>query len=196
MYNSAPVIQVIDKRENDTQPVTAVISQRVRRNREADYEEWIQSISAVAKTFPGHRGVSVIRPEAGICSEYVTVLKFDCYTNLKRWLDSDERRAWTEKARPLVVNTAKIQVLTGFETWFTVPNLNSQPAPPRYKMSLLSTIAVFSVANLLHPRMQPLLAFLPDLLSSLVTTYVGVLLLTYIVMPRLTKLFFRWLYPA
>ncbi|MEO1149082.1 MAG: antibiotic biosynthesis monooxygenase, partial [Cyanobacteria bacterium J06638_22] len=66
----------------------------------------------------------------------------------------------------------------------------------RYKMAILTTFAVFIAVNLFNPILLPLLnQFLPRLLASLVVTYLVVLLLTYGVMPRLTKLFRRWLYP-
>ncbi|MEM8808082.1 MAG: antibiotic biosynthesis monooxygenase [Cyanobacteria bacterium P01_G01_bin.38] len=188
------LIQVIQDRREDTQPVTAVISQQVKRNREADYERWTQQISAIARQFPGHLGVTVIRPEAGICVEYVTILKFDCYANLKRWLDSEERQRCLKEAQPLIFKTSKIQILTGFETWFTMPNRTQQKPPPRYKMAILTTFAVFGAVNLVNPLLLPLLSGIPGLLSALISTYVVVLLLTYGVMPRLTKLFYRWLY--
>ncbi|MEO1401330.1 MAG: antibiotic biosynthesis monooxygenase [Cyanobacteria bacterium J06635_1] len=189
-------IQVIQDRREDTQPVTAVISQQVKRNREADYERWTQQISAIARQFPGHRGVTVIRPDAGICIEYVTILKFDCYAHLKHWLDSAERQRCLEQAKPLIVKPSKIQILTGFETWFTMPNRSQQKPPPRYKMAILTTLAVFGAVNLLNPLLLPLFSGLPGLFSSLLSTYFVVLLLTYVVMPRLTKLFYRWLYSA
>ncbi len=188
-------IQVIQDRSKDNQPVTAILSQQVKSNHEADYEQWIKEISAVAQLFPGHQGVTVIRPEAGICPEYVIVLKFDCYTHLKRWLDSDERRHWLEKAKPLIAKTQDIQILTGLETWFTLRNQHHK-APPRYKMALLTTVAVFVAVNLINPLLLPLLAGIPKLLSSLIISHLVVLLLTYGIMPRLTKVFYPWLYPT
>ena len=194
----ASMLNIIRDRRDDIQPVTAVISQQVKRNCEADYERWTREISEIARQFPGHRGITVIRPEAGICVEYVTILQFDCYSNLKRWLDSDERQRCLQKAQPLLVKASEVKILTGFETWFTMPNRPKQPPPPRYKMAILTTAAVFAAVNLLNPWLLPLLLNLglPRLLSSLIVTYCVVLLLTYMVMPRLTKLFARWLYPV
>ena len=191
-----PPIQIVHDRSGDIQPVTAVLSRRVRRSRESEYERWIQDISAVAREFPGHCGVTVIRPEAGICPEYVIILKFDCYANLKQWLDSKERQRWLEKAQSLVVKDLELQILTGLETWFTLPNRTQQPPPPRYKMAILTTFAVFGAVNLLRPLLTPVFSWLPSLVSSLMITYCVVLLLTYVVMPRLTKLCYRWLYPS
>lgn len=195
MEDSKRPVQVIDRREDDTQPVTAVISHRVRQHREHDYERWILGISAVARTFQGHCGVTFIKPEAGICKKYVTILKFDCYMHLNQWLESDERKLWLKNVRPLITQKERVQVLTGFETWFTIPNRSDRPTPLRYKMVVLTTFSVFSVARLLNILLQPLLSILPSLVSSLIATFLVVLVLTYLVMPRLTKIFYTWLYP-
>lgn len=194
--NAYPSIQIVKHRNDDNQPVTAVISQRVSRQHQAAYERWVQGISEAARQFPGHSGLTVIRPEAGICLNFVIILRFDCYSNLKRWLDSDERQRWLDRAKPFIAKQNKVQILTGFETWFTLPVKAVQGPPARYKMAILTTCAVFVAVNLLNPVLMPLLTqFLPQLLASLVATYLVVLVLTYGVMPRLTKLFRRWLYP-
>lgn len=193
-YTALP--QIVRDCSEDNQPVTAVISQRVQRQHEVAYEQWMQGISEAARPFPGHRGVTIIRPEAGICAEFVIILKFDSYRHLKHWLDSEERQGWLDRAKPLVPKPAKIDILSGFETWFTLPNRPQQRPPARYKMAILTTWAVFAVVQLVNPILLPLLSGLPSLLASLLATYVGVLMLTYGVMPRLIKLFARWLYPA
>jgi uncharacterized protein len=190
------LIQIVSKPSEDNQPVTAVISQPVKREHEADYERWMQGITEAARQFPGHSGVTVIRPESGICSNFVVILKFDCYANLKGWLDSPVRQHWLNQAKPFLPKPEKIDILTGFETWFTLPERAVQGSPARYKMVILTTFAVFSVVNLLNPILLPLfIQFLPRLVASLIVTYIVVLVLTYGLMPRLTKLFRRWLYP-
>lgn len=123
------------------------------------------------------------------------VLKFDRYTHLKQWLESDVRRQWIEKAKPLVVQDQTIEILTGLETWFTLPGKPLQPPPARYKMVLLTGTAVFVMSMLVRALLGPLLNRLPLWLSSLVAAFIVVALLTYVVMPRLTRLFYRWLYP-
>lgn len=187
-------VKVLRDRSEDTQPVTAVISQRIKRSHEPAYEAWMQGISAAARQFPGHLGVTIIRPEVGICVEYVIILKFDCYVHLKGWLDSEERQRWLEKAKPFIAQSSPVEILTGLETWFTLPNRATQPTPRRYKMAILTTLAVFCVVNLINPLLLPMLTQLPRLLAGLISTYLSVLLLTYVVMPRLTKLAYRWLY--
>ncbi len=87
---------------DDKQDVTAVISHLVKSGKEQHYEQWLRNISAVAQEFEGHSGVSFIRPEDPSHPEYAIILKFDCYKNLKRWMESPVRRHWLGQAKSLV----------------------------------------------------------------------------------------------
>ncbi|WNZ45240.1 antibiotic biosynthesis monooxygenase [Leptolyngbya boryana CZ1] len=175
--------------------VTAMISHIVRPGREQGYEAWFHGIATDARKFKGHLGVSTIRPHDHTHPEYVVILKFDCYNNLKTWLESDIRQEWIERLQPLIEKPEAIQTLTGLETWFTLPNKPMKAPPPRYKMSILTALAVFAVAQILGLVMTPALINLHFLLRSFVLTAVTVFILTYIVMPHVTRLFYGWLYP-
>jgi uncharacterized protein len=181
--------------ESDKQQVTAVISHLVKPGSERYYEQWLHDISSLAQQFAGHAGVSFIRPQDSTFPEYVIILKFDCYMHLKAWLDSPIRQRWIDKASDLVQQNQKVDILTGLETWFTLPGKPIQRSPKRYKMAVLTTIAVFGVAQLVTAIATPILSGLPNLLRAFVSTGFTVFALTYIVMPRLTRLFYRWLYP-
>lgn len=97
--------------------------------------------------------------------------------------------------QPLICGPETVQVLTGWETWFQLPGRSPQKPPQRYKITLLTWLAVFGVSTLLTPLLAPLLAPFPPLLRQFVSIGVAVWLLGYFVMPRLTRLFHRWLYP-
>ncbi|MBD2466051.1 antibiotic biosynthesis monooxygenase [Oscillatoria sp. FACHB-1407] len=189
MLDNPPIIET-----EENQQVTAIISHVVRPGREQGYEEWFHGIAADARKFKGHLGVSTIRPHEHNHPEYVAILKFDHYDNLKTWLESDIRREWIERLQPLIVKPESIQTLTGLETWFTLPH-QLLKAPPRYKMALVSWLGVFVTLAILSRLIAPLLEGLPVLLHQLITTGLVVLILTYGVMPQLTKLFKNWLYP-
>lgn len=181
--------------DSDKQQVTAVISHAVKPERQQEYEQWLHDISAVAQQFEGHCGVSFIRPKDPASLEYAIILKFDSYRNLKRWMDSPTRQSWIEKVKPLVQSDEDVQILTGFETWFTLPGRLIKQPPKRYKMAILTSLAVFAVSQLLGYVIGPLLQFSPGLLRALISVTLTVFLLTYVVMPRVTRLFYRWLYP-
>ena len=175
-------------------PVTAVASRRVKAGKEQEFEEWVSGILGAAEEFSGYLGSNVIRPRDDDDDEFQIVFKFDHASNLKRWEESEERHAWLRQVQPLV-HEENVRVLTGLETWFTLPSRPGEPAPPRYKMAVVTWIAVFPLATAIFAVTQPLLGGLPTVLRTLVFTLIMVTTMTYGVMPRMTRLFSFWLYP-
>lgn len=180
--------------EQDKQFVTVVITQLVKPECEKAYEVWLKDITSVARTYLGHLGTNVIRPQLGVRNEYVIIFRFDNYENLKAWMTSRDREYWLNQGKHLVESDPDVQQICGLEAWFSLPG---QPlkTPPRYKTALLTWGAVFVLINLLNTFITPLLRGLPPLIISLIITITMVLLLTYVVMPRASRLFNSWLYP-
>ena len=176
--------------------VTSIISHVVRPGREQGYEEWFHGIATDARKFEGHLGVSTIRPRDHAHPEYVVILRFKRYDNLKTWLESDIRREWIQRLQSLIEKPEAIQTLTGLETWFTLPKQTLKSPPPRYKMALTTWLGVFVTLAILSRLLAPILSSLPILLNQFVSTGLVVVLLTYVIMPRLTKLLSKWLYPS
>lgn len=136
----------------------------------------------------------MLRPSGPEDEEYRIVFRFDHASNLKRWEGSEERQRRLREVQPLV-REEKVRVLTGLETWFTLPSKPGEPAPPRYKMAAVTWLAVFPLITAIFFLFEPLLNQLPMALRTLVPTVVMVTLMTYVIMPRLTRLFSFWLYP-
>lgn len=176
-------------------PTTVDIIQEVKPGCEEAFEDVLLGLTEAAKTFDGHLGVNVFRPTDSTHPEYRIVFKFDHLSSLQRWENSAIRKTWLQRAEKLTVGSRKMQVLTGLETWFTLPNRSAIVPPPRYKMLVITCIAAFPTLNIINFILQPLLVILPPLLRSLITTAVLLSLMTYVVMPRMTKLFAGWLYP-
>ena len=177
-------------------PVTAVASRRVKPGREQEFEEWVAGIFASANRFPGYLGSEVLRPGDDPEDDvYRIIFRFDHASNLRAWQDSDERRRWLDKSRPLLHKEEKVDVLTGLETWFTLPSRPAEPPPPRYKMAVVTWLAVVPVVFIMFSLFGQWLNLLPAWLRTLVFSAVTVTLMTYLVMPRMTRLFACWLYP-
>ncbi|MBE9045792.1 antibiotic biosynthesis monooxygenase [Pleurocapsales cyanobacterium LEGE 10410] len=184
----------ISEKSPDRQ-VTAFISHYIRPGRESGYEEWLNGISQTARRFPNHCGVTILRPQPGSRAEYVIILRFDRYQNLCQWMRSPERKEWLERAKPLTEKPENVQILTGLEALVSLPN-STLPPPPKYKTAFVTWIGVFICASVLGYFLAPLLAGLPYLLRQAIMTGLVVILLAYLVMPRLTRLFHKWLHSA
>jgi uncharacterized protein len=179
----------------DDPPVTAVASRRVKPGREREFEEWVSGMLAAAKEFPGYLGSEVLRPSDPQDDEYRIIFRFDHASNLHTWENSEERQRWLRKIEPLLHEKEKVHVLTGLETWFTLPYKPRDPSPPRYKMAVVTWVAVFPVVAVIFTLFGQWLNLLPTLVRTLVFTAVMVTLMTYVIMPRMTRLFSFWLYP-
>jgi uncharacterized protein len=176
-------------------PVTTTVTRRVKPGHEAAYEGFLAGISGAARAFPGYLGVEVFRPAPGGTDEYRMVYRFDSAAHLRAWQNSAEHTAWLERAEPHVAGPIQSQVLTGLEGWFTLPTQPGVPPPPAYKMALVTWATIFPLITLVVVATAPLVGGWPLVVRLAVTTGVTVPLMTWVVMPRVTRLLGRWLYP-
>lgn len=152
---------------NRNHHVTAVITHRVRPGRQEGYEAWIKGISAAAREFEGHLGVSILRPQSEATPNYTIVLQFGSAPHLERWLGSEVRKSWIERVVPLIQEQESVQILTGLESWFQLPKQTGQGAPKRYKQAILIWVAVMVVSLGVHPLLVPLFPPCPGCSKSL-----------------------------
>jgi uncharacterized protein len=176
-------------------PVTTTVTRHVRPGHEASYEQFLEGIISAASEFPGHLGVEVFRPPSASSGDYRTVYRFDTAEHLAAWLDSDEHAAWLERAEPHVLGPMRTSFVTGLETWFTLPGQPAAAPPPRYKMALLTWVTIFPLITAIVAATGPQLEQLPLAGRLAITTALAVPLMTWVVMPRVTWLLRRWLYP-
>lgn len=72
--------------------------------------------------------------------------------------------------------------------------LTGQNKPPRYKVFLLTWLAIYPLITGIFLLFGKQLSLLPLPIRTLLLTLVLVYLMTFIVMPRLMVLFHNWLY--
>ena len=123
------------------------------------------------------------------------VYRFDSRKHLRAWLDSDERAAWLERAEPHVIGPMRTQYVTGLETWFTLPGRTGSPPPPPYKMALLTWVTIFPLITLVVIVLGPLLKGLGLRSQAGRHHRRDRPVMTWLVMPRVTRLLRGWLYP-
>lgn len=175
--------------------VTTIVSRRVKPGHEAEYERFLEGIISAARSYPGHLGVEVFRPESAAAGDYRVVYRFGSAEQLRAWLDSDEHAAWLRRAEAHVAGPIRREYLTGLESWFTLPAGPALAPPPPHKMALVTWATIFPLITLVVLALEPILAELAIVPRLAVTTAVTVPLMTWVVMPRVTWLLRRWLYP-
>ncbi|PZO41129.1 MAG: antibiotic biosynthesis monooxygenase [Pseudanabaena frigida] len=179
-------------------PITLVISEVVEPNLIEEYEDWTKGINQSAQQFEGFMGVEVIRPRDRQYPEYVVIVKFDNYEHCKDWLTSSVYRQWMQRSQEFISTRSQQHQPSGLELWFTLPKstLPSPPQPAYYKQVIIGVIAVYPLILLANLILNPFLQGLPALLGLLISVIFISMLLTYPVMPYLTKILSFWLYPS
>ena len=173
------------------EPVTVTVARRVAAGREREFEQWYDGIIGAACRYPGFLGSGVLRPHtAG--QDWHVVYRFADPGSLAHWDRSPERAEWLRKAEDLVQETG-VSHVTGLETWFALPG-RTAPAPPRWKMFLVTLVAIVPLVLLMNLLVLPYLGSWPS--GARVLVFSGTLtgLMTWVVMPRVTLLFRRVLY--
>ncbi len=175
-------------------PFTTVVRRTIRSGKEQAFEEWLKGIMQDAKDFDGHLGAGIIRPSLHSHPEYVIVFRFDTYDHLISWETSEIRREWVQRVQPLITGETSVQRMTGLEYWFTVPDHPGSTPPPRYKMAFVTWLALFPLVIAVPPLLLRYIGMLPSWGQVMIIAAVMVLLMTYVVMPQMTRLFSSWLY--
>ena len=189
-----------DDKEVEEGPVTLVVTRRAKAGKTQEFERWLDDVIHEAMKFEGHLGVNIIRSPNISSPEYVIILRFDNFENLAKWENSEIRKKWIERGKAVLEGKAKVEKQTGLEFWFT-PGLDNnlsavlerQQQPPRYKMAIVVTGIIFILSSILIPQVEQATVGLPILLSTFVGVAIMVLLMTYVVMPSVTKLLRPWL---
>jgi len=171
------------------EPVTVTVARRVAPGREVDFEEFSDALTHAASAFPGFLGAGMLRP-GHVGEPWHVVFRFASIADLRTWEESAERAALLDRAEELVHST-NVHRVSGLETWFALPS-RTAPAPPRWKMFVVSLAGIYVLQLVLNLAVTPLALPLP-LRVGLVAVAVTALM-TWLVMPRLALLLQDWLY--
>ena len=179
-------------------PVTVSITRHVAPELGDQMVAWVRAGSSLAERFSGFLGTGWVRP--GVASdEWHMLYRFDSDASLAVWEASPQRAWWLGSAQGLVGESRR-ELRTGIEGWFDPPqrhdveDLRPAPsAPPRWKQAVMIWTAFFPLSlltGLLLSHATPGLALVPRVL---VTTVLMTPVMTYLVLPQLTRRLDWWL---
>lgn len=170
------------------------IVRRVRKAHVEAFERALAEFASKSLAEPGSRGVHCIYPPPGSGSlDYGILRSFATAADRDAFYETALYKEWRARIEPMVEGEPKYRRLNGLEAWFRSPGVS---APPRWKMALLTWIAVWPVSMLVPAILSPILpAALPRILASGVIAGGIVTVLTWGAMPLLVKLAHAWLHP-
>jgi uncharacterized protein len=174
--------------------LTVVVRRSIKAGKESEFEQAMRNFVEFALAFPGHRGISVIRPTAG--RDYVVVDRFSDAGSRGSFKASSQYQDWMKRLGELTEGDPRIEELSGLEGWFTLPEDPGLAKPPTYKMAIATFLGVYPVVMALSLTLGPVIQSWPFLLSNAVFNACVVALLTWVVMPLITRMLHRWLFPV
>lgn len=169
--------------------VTAVASFRVRDGAEEDFLDRYRHLQSVLVGFDGFVRTELVEPLDGTQDDTVIVFSFADRDHLDRWLASSERAEILAGIDPLLDGERTINVVGGFAGWFA----GADSTPKRWKQAALVLLALYPTA-LVIGAVRELVA--PDLavpVATFIGNAVGVGVLSWWLMPWLTRSFDGWL---
>ena len=174
--------------------LTIIIKRTAKEGKIGALEEWIQTVSREASKFPGHMGYKVIKPDKKDQREFVIVFRFDTYENLENWISSDIRSYWLKKVDEITVGKPEITTLPGLEAWFQLSDSENRPdAPAKWKMALLIFVSLYPLAIVLGSFFNQLLPDMHVHLRQGIILITTIIIMTWAVLPAITKIFAGWL---
>src|SRR5919106_1181980 len=175
--------------------VAFIITHTIKAGGEKRYEDWLADILDAVSRSSGYLGREIFRPAHG-SRKYTTIIRFNSHEHLYAWAESDMRRFYVNRVSDLLERGDQHEIRTGIDFWFT-PGGMKPPKP--WKQFLLTLSAVYPLTLILPGLFEPLFGVVPPPLNGQPVRGFAVAasltaLLTFVIMPRYTRLVKQWLY--
>lgn len=180
----------------EIQGASVVISHHILEGKQDQYEEWLNEIGPLCRSFLGYIDWQIIRPIPSLTFNYTVIIRFDTIDHLRKWMESDERKKLIEKAKPIFAKDDNYVIQSGLD--FLFQPAQNQKAPVRWKQYLVTWSAIYPLSILVPLLLLPLLKMIaiPEnkFVNSFFISGVIVFIMVYWLMPNYTRLIKKWLY--
>ncbi|MEU7826657.1 antibiotic biosynthesis monooxygenase [Catellatospora sp. NPDC049133] len=182
---------------NGAVPVTIAITRRADPSHAREMIAWMRAGTTLAEEFPGFLGAGWVRPGPGSVDWHM-LYRFADADALRAWEESAQRQWWLSSAQGIVEH-ARTERRTGIEGWFDPPQEHSieearTPAPPRWKQAVTIWLVFFPLSLLANAVVVRYLAGAPLVVRTLISTLCLTPLMTYVMLPWITRLLEWWLH--
>ncbi len=185
---------------SDPGPVTVSIVRHVAPEHAAQMIAWVRAGSSLAERNPGFLGAGWVRPGAD-SDEWHMLYRFADHASLDDWESSSERAWWLGSAQGLV-GESRLERRTGIEGWFDEPVERDvqdlrppPPAPPRWKQAIVIWLTFFPLSLVLGLVLLATGIHVNIVVRTLLTTLVATPIMTYGLLPWMTRRFEWFLKP-
>ncbi len=177
------------------QPIKVVVARRPVAGKEDAMEAFTNDVKNTVSQFPGHLETVICKPTNTSDPEYRIVIKFDNLKNYQRWEQSAEREQLSKEGNNITDEPPQFKIMTGLETWFSLPGNSPVKPPAKYKMVVVIWLCLFPLVSLFNWLLSPHIYNWPQISKTFIMTLIIVPIMTYIAMPIMRKIFSKWLFP-
>lgn len=168
--------------------IHVAITRKILPGKEQEFKASLQNFLGQSFIHDGVHGAAIISSFPGAVNNEIGILRtFKDEKERDAFYNSEQFSSWEAYASTLT-EPAVYRQLTGLEAWFRSPT-----PPPRWKMAIATLCGVFPTSLLLYYATGWLLTDLPTPFRLLITATLMVGILTWVVMPLITKILKGWL---
>lgn len=172
---------------SETQPVRRIVYRRAKPNRGPAFEELVRGMGAEMKNYTGFLGAEIIPPETSQ-GEYQFIFRWASQKDLNVWDASKAHAEWLQRLGDVAEGDPEYRLLSGLEAWFFPAAIPGVKTPSRLKMAFISWLGIFPTVVLLQVTFAPLISRWHPLLQVAAFSALMIVLMTWVVMPGLTRL--------
>jgi antibiotic biosynthesis monooxygenase (ABM) superfamily enzyme len=174
------------------QPIYVAITRRIKPGREQEFQTALKEFFASSLAEHGVHSAAVLLPPPGSSSmEYGILRSFANAAERDTFYASPLYVEWKKRVAALSEGEPDARELHGLEAFFRG---NSSVPPPRWKMAIATYLGVVPVIMGLSLTLGRLTRSWNFVLNNLVFNAFVVVLLTWVVMPLITRALQGWLY--
>jgi uncharacterized protein len=188
-----PASQHVLVRDDDAELVTVVVSHPVDPGDEDAFLAWQERVTDAERKFAGFRGAELFRPVAGVQDEWTALYRYDTDEHLNTWLESTERKRLLDEGRRFK-DFRLHRISSPFGSWFAQPGGDEAGGgPAQWKTALSVLVGLYPTVVLLTLAINALWKKSELWAALLVGNILSVTLLTWVVMPIVTRALRFWL---
>lgn len=174
-------------------PVTLAVTDHVPLAGKARYEALVEELHQLFQTQDGFLSVDIVRHNRPHQVEYTVLLRWSDEVAAVRWRRDKIIREKLTQIEAITGGTAQIVQAIGLGMWVDHAGGGAPSIPPAWKRVVMSVVAVYPMLMLLMGLSAPIIGGLPQSLQVLVIVIVLSALLTWPIMPWLSKALRPWL---
>ncbi|MGJ8535354.1 MAG: antibiotic biosynthesis monooxygenase [Alphaproteobacteria bacterium] len=174
-------------------PVTLAVTDHVPTSAKVRYEEMVEELHQLFQTQDGFLSVDIVRHNRQHQIEYTILSRWSDEAAIKQWRNNEVFRKRLSEIESITGGPAQHVQAMGLGMWIDHAEGVAPGLPPAWKRIAMSVVAVYPMLMLLMALSVPIIGGLPQSIQVLIIVIVLSALLTWPIMPWLSKLLHHWL---